>query len=187
MTGNPVSKRFYDLVQGNNISLITRDRFTPAVYFNGIQFRLLEWKLVPGVLNEYNCWWTGVGAGDSQTILNEEYLSRNMYAGEPGRPGQGYLGYNTHNQFLESLLQNGIPGLIVFCFICLSMVRIAWHLKKRLVSFTIILVLVYSFLESLFQEQYGLVIFIFFTLFLSQDEPENIIPATRPLKSYPAT
>ena len=176
LTKNPVSDRFRDIVRGDP-GLAEQDSFSPAVYFNGIQFRLLEWKLVPEILNENHCWWTGVSPGDAQTILNQKYLSKNMYIGAPGRTGHGYLDYNTHSQFLESLLQNGIPGLIVFIGICISLIRIAAQKKSRIVSFTIILLLVYSFIESLFQEQYGIVLFTFLPLFTSQGYDEN--PGTR--------
>ncbi|MCW3117142.1 MAG: hypothetical protein JWM28_1224 [Chitinophagaceae bacterium] len=171
---NPVSDRFRDIVHGN-INLVQRDRFSPSVYFNGVQFRLLEWKFVPEILNENHGWWTGVSAGDAQTLLNQKYLSKKMYTGAPGRVGHGYLEYNTHSQFLESLLQNGIPGLLIFILICFSLLKIAWQSKKRFVSLTILLLLVYAFIESLFQEQYGIVIFCFFPLFITQDYREKPI------------
>ncbi|MES1218435.1 MAG: O-antigen ligase family protein [Bacteroidota bacterium] len=172
LTRNPVSDRFRDIVHGN-INVLKQESFSPSVYFNGLQFRLLQWKIVPEILSAKHCWLTGVTAGDAQAILNHEYLSKNMYSGSPGRSGTGYLGYNTHSQFLESLLQNGIPGLIAFILICVSLIKIAWQGKKRLVSFSIILLLVYSLIESLFQEQYGIVILIFLSLFLNQDYKEN--------------
>ena len=172
LTKNPVSDRFRDIVKGK-LNLAEQDSFSPAVYFNGAQFRLLQWKLVPEILTENHCWWTGVSPGDAQTILNQKYLSKNMYIGEPGGTGRGYLDYNTHSQFLESLLQNGIPGLIIFMGICISLIRIAWQKKNRIISFTIILLLVYSFIESLFQEQYGIVLFTFFPLFISQEYTER--------------
>ncbi len=167
-TPNPLSNRFRDIMHGN-IKLVTQDHFSPAVYFNGVQFRLLEWKLVPEILDENHGWWTGVNAGDAQDLLNQKYISKNMYTGEPGRNDHGYLEYNTHNQLLESLLQNGIPGLVVFLLICYCLLKLVWQMKRRLISFPVILLLVYSFIESIFQEQYGIVIFTFFPLFLSHD------------------
>lgn len=167
-TNNPVSRRFNEIMQGD-IAVLNKDSYQPQDYFNGLQFRLLQWKLVPELLNEHNSWWTGEGPASAQDILAQKYISKNMYSGETGSADKGYLLYNTHNQFLESLLKNGIPGAILFLFIFSALLRIAWQKKKRIISFVIILLLLYSFSESLLETQYGLLIFTFFPLFFSQD------------------
>ena len=167
VTRNPVSDRFRDIVHGN-INLINQDEFSPSVYFNGIQFRILQWKLVPQILNERHGWWTGVTGGDAQLILDQKYLSKHMYAGTPGVAGRGYLGYNTHSQLLESLLQNGIPGLIVFILICYCLLKIMGQQERTSARFIILLLIIYSLIESVFQEQYGIVMFTFLPLFMSQ-------------------
>ena len=178
VTRNPIGYRFRDVVHGN-ISLISQDEFSPAVYFNGLQFRMLEWKLVPEILNEKHRWWTGVGGGDAQDILDQKYLSKHMYAGTKKMPGhpvirsyetveRGYLGYNTHSQLLESLLQNGIPGLVVFILICFCLLKMMWQTHRTMVKFIILLLVIYSVVESVFQQQYGIVIFTFFPIFMNQ-------------------
>jgi len=43
---------------------------------------------------------------------------------------------------------------------------IAVKIKRRLLSFTIILLLIYLFVESLFEEQYGIAIFTLWPLFI---------------------
>jgi len=91
-----------------------------------------------------------------------------MYAGTPGVAGRGYLGYNTHSQLLESLLQNGIPGLIVFVLSCFCLLKIMAQQQKLSARFIILLLVIYSLIESLFQEQYGIVMFTFLPLFMSQ-------------------
>jgi O-antigen ligase len=128
---------------------------------------LLQWKLVPEILSENKCWWTGVGPGQAQEILNQTYLRKNMYSGIPGTPDIGYRLYNTHNQFLESLLKNGIPGAVLFLLLCFSLTQSAWKNKSRVLHFTILLLLLYSFNESILETQYGILIFTFFPLFLS--------------------
>jgi len=166
-TRNPISYRFRDIVHGN-ITLINQDEFSPSVYFNGIQFRMLQWKLVPEILNEKHSWWRGVTGGDAQFILDQKYLSKHMYAGSPGAAGHGYLGYNTHSQLLESLLQNGIPGLMVFMLINFCLLKIIWQQEKTSARFIILLLFIYSLVESVFQEQYGIVMFTFLPLFIGQ-------------------
>jgi len=164
-TQNPVSNRFRDFTHGN-FNLFNQDSFSPTTYFNGLQFRLLQWKLIPEILSENNCWWRGVSIGDAQSAINKKYLALNMFHGQPGREGHGYIDYNAHNQLLQSLLESGIPGAAIFIVICVSLVLIAVKIKRRLLSFTIILLLIYLFVESLFEEQYGIAIFTLWPLFI---------------------
>ena len=96
-----------------------------------------------------------------------------MYSGEPGRGDRGYLIYNTHNQFLETILQNGIIGLSVLLIICFSLVKMAANEKNRVTSFIILLLLAWLFTESAFETQYGIIIFTFFPLFVTTGKIEK--------------
>jgi O-antigen ligase len=164
-TKNPVSSRFRDVVP-RDISLIHKEQFSPGDYFNGIEFRLLQWKLVPAILSENNAWLTGVGVSEAQPLLDKQYLSRNMYAGDPIAGTKGYPGYNTHNQFLESLLKHGIPGLALFIGICFALMLIARSIKTWAGRFVIILLLLYALVESVLETQYGIVLFSFLPGFM---------------------
>lgn len=166
-TDNPISRRFSDIMHGN-ISIVEQESFTPANYFNGVQFRLLQWRFVKEILQENKAWVFGVSPGDAQNLLNQKYIATHMYTGAPGRPGLGYLGYNTHNEFLESLLQTGIIGLLCFILICFEMIKMAIRQKHRLLWAITILLIAYAFNESVFETQYGLIIFIFLPLFFTE-------------------
>ncbi len=166
---NPVDSRFKEIIK-TDINWLQQEKFSPGDYINGLQFRLLQWKLVPEILSREKSWWTGVSPGDAQSKLDQQYIAKNMYTGDPASGSRGFLGYNTHNQFLEALLQNGIPGLFIFLFICFTLIRIAWQKKERMSSFVILLLLIYALSESVLETQYGLIIFTFFPLFVSQDE-----------------
>ena len=163
---NPVSKRFNEIVNGD-IKVITQDTFKPSDYFNGLQFRLLQWKFVPEILSDNNRWLIGVSPGDAQTYLNEKYLSKNMYSGDPLKGTRGYLIYNAHNQFLQTTLQTGIIGLLILIVICFCMVKMAVKHKSRTTIFITLLLLAWLFTESAFETQYGIVIFTFFPMFLT--------------------
>jgi hypothetical protein len=163
-TQNRISNRFKEIVQ-TDFHFIKRERFNPGDYFNGLQFRLLQWEFVPGILNEKKAWFIGVSPGDAQNYLNQKYISKNMYTGTAARGDKGFIGYNTHDQFLESLLETGLIGSLLFLLICWSMVKMTWERKKAELSFVTILLLVYSFSESVFETQYSLFIFLFFPLF----------------------
>ncbi len=163
---NPISRRFYEIVNGD-IKIITQDKFKPGDYFNGLQFRLLQWKFVPEILTDNNRWLIGVSPGDAQTYLNEKYLSKNMYSGNPLKGTRGYLIYNAHNQFLQTILQTGIIGFLILIVICSCMVKMAMKHKGRLAIFITLILLAWLFTESAFETQYGIVIFTFFPMFLS--------------------
>jgi len=164
-THNPVGKRFKDIFIGN-VNVIEKNQFNPGDYFNGLQFRLLQWKLAAEILNEHHAWILGVSPGDAQHLLDKKYLSMNMYVGDQSRENHGFLGYNTHNEFLESTLQTGIVGLVAFLIICAGCIQMMWY--RHSTEFWLIgtLLLSYCFLESVFQTQYGLLLFTFFPLFL---------------------
>ena len=70
-TRNPISSRFYDIVKGN-INIVKQESFTEDDYFNGLQFRLLQWRFVGEILTENKRWWLGVSPGDAQTYLNKK-------------------------------------------------------------------------------------------------------------------
>ena len=165
ITSNPINKRFNEIKSGN-IALVQQQKFSPAIYFNGLQFRLLQWRFVTQILTENNAWLIGISSGDAQHYLDQKYISTNMYVGEPGSSNRGFLGYDTHNQFLESVLQTGIFGLFAFIFVCYGMVNLAIKRKSVELAAAVILLLLYSITESCFESQYGVLVFTFFPLFL---------------------
>ncbi len=147
------------------MNLIQQQNFDPGIYFNGLQFRLLEGRFVKEILTEQRAWLTGV-SGDAQILLDKKYISADMYIGDGITADRGYLGYNTHNQFLESLLQSGIIGLLAFILVCYTMLRLAIGRKNRELTIISILLIAYCFNESVFETQYGISLFTFFPLFL---------------------
>ena len=163
-TKNRISNRFDEIVQ-TDFNFIKRERFNQGDYFNGLQFRILQWEFVPAILSEKKAWFFGVGPGDAQDCLNQKYISKNMYIGTAARGDKGFIGYNTHDQLLESLLETGVIGSLVFLLIGWSLLKMAWEKKNAELSFITILLLVYSFSESVFETQYSLFIFLFFPLF----------------------
>ena len=163
-TKNRISNRFKEIVQ-TDFHFIKREKFSPGDYFNGLQFRLLQWEFVPGILNETKAWLIGVSPGDAQHYLNQKYIAKNMYIGTVERGDKGFIGYNTHDQFLESLLETGLIGCLLFLLICWSLIKMARERKNTELTFVTILLLVYSFSESVFETQYSIFIFLFFPLF----------------------
>lgn len=165
-TRNPVRERFADIIN-SDLSLIKRDSFNQGVYFNGLQFRLLQWRLVGEILTTKKAWWTGIGAGDAEAILNQKFIELNMYTGDPERSDRGYLIYNTHNQFLETILQTGIIGLFPVLLICFALTRIILRSKDVQVIFSTCLILAWLMIEAVFETQYGIMIFSILSIFIA--------------------
>jgi O-antigen ligase len=166
ITSNPVRNRFRDITSADT-KWMEPGPYTPADYFNGLQFRLLQFKLVTEILDENNGWLKGVTPGDAQKLLDKKYVSRNMFQGDPAKKNdRGYLGYHTHNQFLQSLLQSGVPGLFIFILVCFSMARIAAQEKSWMARFVIALLITWALTDAVFETQYALLIFTFFPVFM---------------------
>jgi O-antigen ligase len=180
ITTNPVSNRFRDITS-MDMTFTEQKKFSQAAYFNGLQFRLLQWRFVYEILNDNHGWVLGLTPGDSQSYLNKKYISSDMYVGKTGTKDHGFLGYNTHNQFLQSLLQTGILGLTAFLFICFAFVRIIIKQKNMELSFIVLLLLALNFTDTLLETQYGLLTFIFFPLFILFSKNLNSKSYTSPL------
>lgn len=161
---NPVTKRFSEIFTGNT-ELVRREKFDPGVYFNGLQFRLLQWRLVHEILTEEQAWIKGLSPGDAQSALDQKYIELNMYTGSKDSEDTGFLGYHTHNQFLQALIQNGIIGLAAFLFVCYSLINLAQKSRNKEFRILIVLLLLYCFADAILETQYGLVIFCFFPVF----------------------
>jgi len=155
---NPVRNRFMVEMSGK-MELIGRKQFNPGDAFSGTQFRLLQWRFTGEILNEQKRWWLGLSPGDVQECLDRKYIAMNMYVGGNKDNPTGFLGYNSHDQFLQSVLANGIPGLGAFLLACAGLVVMAVRKKDVRLSFMVIMLLLFSFTESVLETQYALVLF----------------------------
>jgi O-antigen ligase len=160
-TKNPVGNRFRAIVSGNTM-LFEQQVFSPGIYFNGVQFRLLQWRFTSMILTEQNAWIFGLTPGDAQSYLDRKYTEVHMFTGVPGTQKRGFLGYHTHNQFLQSLLENGVLALLTFILICFSLLVMAKQIKSTVLNWLVALLIIYCFTDAPFKTQYGIVIFTFF-------------------------
>jgi O-antigen ligase len=163
-TSNPISYRFNEIMNGD-LEMIEQNKFTPSTSMNGLQFRLLQWRFVKEIITEKNAWVLGLGPGDAQNALDAKYTAMDLYIGN-GHGERGFLGYNTHNQFLESFLQNGLLGLLVFLLITFGLIRMMWTINSAFFTGVCLLLILFSITESVFETQYGLMLYVFFPVFL---------------------
>ncbi|WP_111308753.1 O-antigen ligase family protein [Confluentibacter sediminis] len=76
-------------------------------------------------------------------------------------------GYNTHNQFLEIWLTNGLLGLIIYMSSLFSLFKYSINSKKVIMSYFLIIITLFNFTETIFQRQYGIMFYsILITVFV---------------------
>jgi O-antigen ligase len=166
VTQNPIGRRFREIATGS-LSIVNQEKFTQGDYFNGLQFRLLQFRFVRDILDETHNWILGLGIGNTQNHLDNKYISTGMYIGK-NSDDRGFLGYNTQNQFLQCLLELGIIGLTIFVFTCFSLGRTIFKRESIYLRYVFVLLLLFSTIDTPLETQYGLILFTFFPLFLSR-------------------
>lgn len=153
----PVVNRISEL-KNTDFRVVTREVYAYDTPLNGLTFRLILWRFAGEIMTEENAWLTGTGIGSKQAILNGYYYNYGMYIGNANLGDTGYLGYNFHNQYLETLVGTGIPGLIIL----LSIIFFNFFFKGNkqffptMVYFTLTL---FFFTESMLERQAGIVFF----------------------------
>jgi O-antigen ligase len=165
-TNNPITVRYRDMA--GDLAVIRQTQFNPGMYFNPLQLRLLEFRFAREILQEHRAWLFGVSPGDSQDLLDQKYVQTNMYigdaAGGPNRHIRGYIGYNFHDQYLETTVCSGLLGLAALLAIFAALFAAA---RKRGTweSWIVIVILAVFFIpESALTLQHGVFLFCFFPL-----------------------
>jgi O-antigen ligase len=169
LTDNPISRRYRELAAGD-LAVVRQEKFNPGMYFNAMQLRLLEWRFGYEILHERNAWLIGVSPGDSQELLDDKYVAANMYIGNPAdgphRKVRGFIGYNFHNQYLETLVRSGLIGLVSLVVIFVLLFAVAHRLGTREGWFVVLTLAVFFIPEAPLTMQHGIFLFCFFPLLL---------------------
>jgi O-antigen ligase len=130
--------------------------------WNSISFRLLEWTAGAEVLRQSLI--TGVGTGDAQHELQQYYDQFNSSTAN--------ITYNAHNQYLQTALELGLPGICLLVACLVSSLFTAIRQNPLQIAFVVIIGCM-CLTESIFARQKGIV---FFTLFQSMFLRSSVIP-----------
>lgn len=131
--------------------------------------RLLMWSTSIDVFKEFP--FAGVGTGDYDDVLtkkNESY----------GNSGVAMHRYNSHNQFLNTMVQLGLFGLVVLIMLFLNGFKMAYQQKNIIGLFTLSCFFLNFLFESFIESQAGIILFCLLplTLFhLKSKNQKNII------------
>jgi O-antigen ligase len=153
----PVYKRISEL---NNLNpeIAFQEEYTYDTPFNGVTLRLFQWRMAFEILNDKDAWLQGTGIGSRQEILNSYYKKYNVYTGNPRLGDRGYLGYNFHNQFAETTVGTGIPGVIILLGI-LIYVFTSFRRQLFFPLFVYIITVLFFMTESVLERQAGIMMF----------------------------
>ena len=154
---SPVIKRFKEL-KNTDWDVITLDQYKYDTPLNGITLRLVQWRLAYKILEDQNAWLFGTGAGSRQDILDAYYEKYNLYTGNPELDDRGYLGYNFHNQFVETAVGTGLAGLVILLLIFIY-VFFCIRIQLILPIFVYIVTTIFFFTESVLERQAGITMF----------------------------
>lgn len=156
----------FDQLLHSQFEVLQQDQFVHDTPFNGLTIRLLFWRFAGEIMAEEGtaAYLFGTGVGDSQDRMNETMVEHNLYHGNPNLGDRGYLGYNFHNQFVETGVQLGLAGLFIWLLLLGQIwYKLRWDWNHPFLYFSLA-VLAFSMIESLLERQHGVV---FFALFAS--------------------
>lgn len=149
--------------------ILRRDSFIGVPEPDGLTLRLILWRFGREILDEEHAWFAGTGLTQTQERLNAKIVQFGMYTGSGKAGDTGYLNYNFHNQYIETMVRSGWPGLLILLSI-LAIFAIKPP-KSRFMPVIFLWVFGGLFLtESVLERQAGIV---FFCLLVSAGFPDE--------------
>ena len=148
------------------LSPTIRDRFKEGLNYDigerwgEQQVRALIWSSAIELIKEHPL--TGVGTGDVQDELQKYYLDHEYVS-------LTYLEntrYNAHNQYLETAVGLGMPGLLILLAGFFASLVYARRNNKILYFIFVLLFMLSCMTESMLERQNGIVFYAFFNAFL---------------------
>lgn len=163
---SPVRERFLKEFT-SNLSVSKQEQFRYDTPFSGTSLRLVIWKQCLQILQTKQAWLFGVGTGDAQDLLNQSYIQKGMYTGNPQLHDTGYLGYGPHSSYMETLLSLGLIGVTLLFAMLLILYKELHHHLSGILFLTIICS--FFLTESVISTNKGIVFFVMVSCLLTQE------------------
>lgn len=142
-----LKERFQEAINFEN-------RFSLSGFGGGTSFRLAKWESAWTCIKSEP--YFGYGTGDVQLILDQQYKVEGKFQ---------LLDYNAHNQYLQTWLGLGIPGLLILLASFWTLIRFS---KDRFLALAFSGIWgICIFTESMLQTQKGIFFFALFYSFLA--------------------
>jgi O-antigen ligase len=144
------------------ISPTNRQRFSEMLDFQstykenkwgGRDLRITKWRFTLEASRENL--WLGTGAGDYWNSMEAVYQKHRFEIGLKEK-------FNSHNQYLQTLLTLGIPGLCIMLVFFFSMLRRAKESGNMLLLAAALTIALSMITESLWERQAGVFLSVFF-------------------------
>ncbi len=172
-TDNPIKTRFND-IKVERVNLLKQDRFTPDIYLDGLSLRLLWIRFGFEILNEHKAWIKGVSPGNTKDLLDNKLKKYNFYDGITNTAETGYLRFNYHNQYIETLVDSGIIGLLLLLLILIYVIYYSHINKDWQLLYGVIIFGICFLSESILERQIGVISFsLYFALLLAPKSEET--------------
>ncbi|CAN5412169.1 hypothetical protein BH09BAC5_BH09BAC5_07200 [soil metagenome] len=126
--------------------------------------RRLIWGVASDIISEN--WLVGVGTGDVAPTLMSKY-------NEIGMTGAKEHNWNVHNQFLQTFMAIGLPGIVTLIAIFILPAYSAIKEKRYLFLAFLIIFGLNILVESMFEAEDGVLFFIFFYTVLQRLSVKN--------------
>ncbi|GAB4150920.1 MAG: hypothetical protein Fur0041_23290 [Bacteroidia bacterium] len=122
--------------------------------------RLAIWSAATELIKEHPL--NGSGTGSANDRLQEKYKEKGMTAALEQR-------LNAHNQFFQTTITLGIPGLLMLLLLLFTPLLSAIKNRKEFYVGFFLIVIINIFVESMFEAQAGVLFFTFFNALLFMD------------------
>ncbi|KRP10021.1 MAG: hypothetical protein ABR94_09005 [Sphingobacteriales bacterium BACL12 MAG-120802-bin5] len=133
-------------------------RFNDVSYDNSVNSREETWRSATQLMQTMP--WYGVGSGEVQTLLNERHTANSFELGVEEQ-------HNAHNQYFQTLLESGIPGLLLLLIVLGYGFYSARRSRQSLYTAFLLLFCFSILTESMLETQNGILFFsVFNALFL---------------------
>ncbi|MTI31879.1 O-antigen ligase family protein [Xanthovirga aplysinae] len=152
----PIRERLKTGLFDGDYKMLFMDKMPIETRLNGVNLRLLIWKLgIKGIIKEGDFVF-GFGPGDTQIHLNSFYIESELSK-------RGYLGYSAHNEYVQTFLELGLIGLLLLLVIFYFSFRYAYQ-YSGVVHFYFLFLLLFGFCtESMLAMNKGILYFSFFS------------------------
>lgn len=141
----------------------TRQRMVMLLHYNEVNYtnsvdsREEIWKAAMQLGRSHML--TGVGSGDAQALLIEQYRINGFETGVREK-------YNAHSAYLQVYVETGLIGLMAFLAFFAALLYLAWRDGHVLWGAFLLLFMINIATESMFKTQSGVVFFSFFNALL---------------------
>lgn len=143
--------------------------------FNSATYRLAEWKGAANVIADYPI--LGAGVGDAEHELFKAYREIGFWQGLNYR-------FNAHNQYLETMLATGIPGLLALLGILISIGYTTFKRQDTLLTLSLLFFALCMITESMLERAWAVILFnVFFAYFSGMSQVVASKQKTTPKKS----